>query len=188
MIIWKVNCGFFDYYVKQLPTCIIDNKTNKMYNKFFKIYIDSKEKYPKERFFIESKPERYTIINNETPFKIEYVRNGFWGEEKERRVYSKMRPAPSIYEEKPGGIRFTAWEIDDISPTIFTGSAVDYIRDKETGIEYTRGKMVFQKEKGLLAEDTNKYEFIYEFNQFSNTDLSTKDYLRDIWVNSIFKK
>ncbi len=89
MIIWEVNCCFFNYYVKQLPTCIIDKKTNKMYNKFFRIYIDSKEKYPKERFFIESKPERYTIINNETPFKIEYVRMVFGVKKKKGEFIQK---------------------------------------------------------------------------------------------------
>ena len=66
---------------------------------------------------------------------------------------------------------------------VYTNQAVDYLRDKQTGIEYRRGeRKVFYNEDQTpfpLAEHTDKYEYIYE----DNVDVmqrKERDYLKEI--------
>ena len=182
---WKIEGTRKPLYTgKAFVKYIVHRKTGKKYycgeGKFYK-----KKNYP--QFLAE---DQWDSIQREFLYDFHYeerppIRVEKAGFFKEYRVSSVKG-----YEREREYLNcFTLWEIDGLSPTMYTWKDVDIIRDKRTGKEYKRGKLVkFRNEDETpfpLAEYTDDFEYLLEINNASS--IGNPDYLKDIWVSNLFK-
>ena len=182
---WKVLGMENDFYTTSAYSKIVDRKTNVTYEigdgQFF-----LKKDYPQNIIenineFFEEKL-RYDFYGG-GDVEYDYIeKKGIFG--KTRRVYFSKNMLGKEYIGLWG-----LWKIDGLE--VYTDIAADYIRDKSTGIEYVRGERILFRGEDLtpfpLAEHTDKYEFIFEQNNFvGNNDL--QEIRTILTTNSIFNK
>ncbi len=165
---------------------ILNKKTGKKYNcgegKFYK-----KKNYPKTLA-----EDQWDIAKRECIYDFYYEELPPSREEKfglfKTKTYS-ISPAQPYEREKEYLNYFTLWKIEGLEPTMYTWKDVDFIREKKTGKLYKRGELVrFRNEDETpfpLVEYTDDFEYILVRD--NRGTISTKDYLRDIWINSFFK-
>lgn len=84
------------------------------------------------------------------------------------------------------------WPLVGSDPVLYTAKAADIIQDTQTGKEYVRGKMVlWHGEKidpptPIEKADPERWKFIYLHS--NRREMQTKDYVREIWANGLFRK
>ena len=179
-LFWEV-LGMRNTYTGFALKYVIDNKSGKRYN-IGEGRLYKKKDYPK--MLLEDRQELfngrlryscyYGIAVEQKPDRIE--KKGVFGAN--RRVYATVNPKT---KEREFLSFFGLYKIEGLD--VYTNQAVDYLRDKQTGIEYRRGeRKVFYNEDQTpfpLAEHTDKYEYIYE----DNVDVmqrKERDYLKEI--------
>ena len=81
------------------------------------------------------------------------------------------------------------WCLKGSEPPLWTARAADIIKNKKTGKEYMRGEMKLFKDADIpqkIEDNPDEWEFIYLRNGKPVVDKD--EYVRDIWVNSMFRK
>ena len=173
-IFWEILGTKKKLYTGMAVKYVIDKKNGKKYyTGNCRLY--KQKEYPKN--LAENQWEQYDFCYGvpafQQPDRIE--KKGWFGQS--RRIYSSV--SPKTLEKEYLEI-FGLWKIEELD--LYTGMGIDYLRDKATGKEYSRGEMkLFKGEDDTpfpLAEHTNRYEYIYEINNFYG--LTTEDYLREI--------
>lgn len=176
------------YTAKAYIKYIINKKTRKKYycgeGKFYK-----KKNYPKNLA-----EDQWDIIKKKSQCIYDFYYETIPPTRIEKMGLFKARsisPAKPYEREKEYMNSFALWKIDGLVPTMYTWKKVDLIRDKRTGKEYKRGELVrFHNEDETpfpLVEYTDDFEYILIVEQGNNC-IELKDYAREMWVNSLFRK
>ena len=82
------------------------------------------------------------------------------------------------------------WPLRGAEPPLYTAKAADIIKDKVTGKEYIRDKIILwhgEKAKPPIPiekSEPDRWEFIYLKGV---TPLGTENYLKEIWVDRMLR-
>ena len=179
-------------YTGKAAAYVIDKKDGARYEVGAGKWCTTKE-YPKnllENICLPSTKEpryefHYAIPRFKEAERIE--KKGFFG--KTRRIVSPFC-AETLEKEFPDCTGF--WKIEELG--LYTAQAAQFIRDKKTKKEYRQGNYRWFANKEdfpfPLAEHTDAFEFIYEFD--NSCSWTEKDALREIrssfFTDLLFRK
>ena len=164
---------------------VIDKKTGREYQTGKMVFL-KKSDAPKN--LIENEEGRYDYVLLRDEEHVE-------GKIRKRTVITKSFPTKDFQRQDVCRL-LGFWIIKGLNPTTYTRKACTYIRDKATGKKYKRGKCVlFRAEEEYpdfanLAEYSGKYDIVHNcvINQSTSGGMTQEDYVREIWMQNVFKK
>lgn len=84
------------------------------------------------------------------------------------------------------------WQLRTLAGPVdlYTRRWADIIVDTHTGMEYIRGERIVirnAEDMPKLVEDDPNFQFTYLQKQSATEDISSKDFLKEIFANSLLK-
>lgn len=183
---WTVQ-GFEEPTFTALPAkAIVDTETDQWYATSNMVFLKRSEA-PKN--LIEEN-HKYSYIPLQNEYHIE--KKGLF---RKIKVTTKIYPTSEFQTKDPCRL-LGLWVVEGCDPIVYTDQYCAFIRERETGKLYKLGeRVIFRKEEEYpdfysLAEYSGKFDFISNNITNQNTyneTMTPTDYLREIWVQNLFK-